>query len=793
MKKTILFTVLSFCFLSINAQTLLFDFETPETSTNFQIFDGATLEGTLTMNIPNPDASGINTSATVLEGRKAGDAPEWAGMFSNPNPMDMIDASNGGQVCFDIWSADAVPVLLKLENDDVSNVWETSLMTAGGSSWETLCYDLTTIGTGGAAASGLFTRLVVFYDFGTVGTGTEQVYYLDNFTAPTATTSVIECIDLYNFEPTTMDSFSTFGATDTTLFPSEFIIPNPGPDGVNGSASVMKYTKQADAQVWAGMFFDMATPIDANFAYQVCVDYWSATGGPLLLKLENGTDPTWETSQTSSTSGGWETLCYDLSADDIGGAATGPASGRVFSRMVLFADFGTMGAATDTEFYFDNFLVKVDNTVSAYDVTFSVDMNAVTGFTQPYVSGTFNDWSGTANPLDDSDGDGVWTTTIAVNQGAHEYKFNYDDWAVQEEFDFGYSCTVTDGTFTNRKLVATADTDLGVVCWNSCFACGNAVSITVNMGQGNEMVSMDGFFIAGGGNFGNPGDFPLTDPDGDGNHSITLEREIGFTSFYTFTNGACPDYSCKENIAGQACANPEDFNDRDMGPVMQDTIINTCFGFCSDDLQCGDAALKSITFEVNTNPIAGTFTQPYLSGNFNSWSGDADPMDDADGDGIYTITKMLLPGNYEYKFTFDNWTLQEEFVGGEDCTITDASGDFVNRELVVGDDDQSFCFTFNSCGDCTTSTSDLTYDESMFTVNPSLITTGQTVIIFGDDFNEQKELTLVNAIGQVAQVIKIQGNTHKQVLDVQELQDGFYFINVRTDGKYMTRKIVIAY
>ncbi len=793
-KKTTLLMALSFLMLHVQAQTLLFDFEAPETSTNFQIF-GGNLEGVITANIANPDASGINTSATVAEGKKASDAPDWGGMFTNPNSTETIDATSGGQICFDIWSSEAVPVLLKLENDDVSNVWETSLSTAGASAWETLCYDLATIGNGGAAASGTFTRIVLFYDFGTVGTGTERVFYLDNFTAPTATTTSIECIDLYNFEPTTMDSFSTFGATDTTLVPSEFIIPNPAGDAVNGSTSVLRYTKQADAQVWAGMFFDMANTIDANFAYQVCVDYWSPNGGDLLLKLENGSNPTWETLQTSSTAGGWETLCYDLSADDIGGSATGPATGRIFSRMVLFADFGTMGAATDTEYYFDNFLVKVDNSVSAYDVTFSVDMNGVTGFTQPYVSGTFNNWSGTANPLDDADGDGVWSATLNIDQGTHEYKFNFDDWAGQEQFDLGYSCTVTNdtGEFTNRVTVITDNTDLGTVCYNSCYACGDAVSITINMGQGNEMVSPEGFYIAGGGNFGNPGDFPLTDDDGDGAHSITIERQVGFTSFYTFTNGACGDYSCKENIAGQDCANPDDFNDRDMGPVMQDTVINTCFGFCSDNLECGDAALRSITFEVNTNPIAGTFTQPYLSGNFNSWSGDANPMDDADGDGIYSLTLDLLPGNYEYKFTFDNWALQEEFVGGEDCTITDASGDFVNRELVVGEDDMMFCFTFNTCSDCTSSTSDLDYDGAIFEVNPSVIVNGQTQIIFGDNYTDQKELTIVNAVGQRIQSILLNGNTDRYTLNVNELKGGFYFINVQTQGKQMTSKIVITY
>ncbi len=689
------------CFLfaySANSQTSTLDFETPETSTNFQIF-GGNLEGAVTANIANPDASGVNTSATVVEGKKASDAPDWGGMFSNPNPTDVIDASNGGQICFDIWSANAVPVLLKLENDDLSNVWETSVNAAGGSAWETICYDLS---AGAAPASGQFTRFVIFYDFGTVGTGTEQVFYIDNIVYPSITTTTIECQELYNFEPTTMDEYSTFGANaDSTHVSADFIIDNPGADAVNGSGKVLRYTKLANAETWAGFFFDLAEDIDANFAFEICVDYWSADGGPLLLKLENASD-SWETLQTSSTNGGWETLCYDLTADDVGGNATGPATGRSFNRMVLFPGFGNMGGAADTEYYIDNFLVKIDNEVEDYMVTFSVDMNSVTGFTQPYVSGTFNDWSGTANPLDDSDGDGVWETTISISQGQHEYKFNYDDWAGQEDFTgTAYACTVTDpsGQFVNRSLVVTGDMTDGTYCFNSCFACGDGVVVTVNVGQGNETVAMDGFFLAGGGNFGVPGDNPMT-ANGDGSHTIKFERGTGFSSHYTFTNGACADWSCKEDISGQACADPDNFNDRFMGPITQDTVINTCFGLCSTDLMCGDDALREVTFAVDMNDYTGSFTQVYMSGTFNGWSGDANPMDDSDGDNVWETTLMLNPGMIEYKFTLDNWAAQEEFGGvSYACTIVDPSGQFVNRSYVVSQD-ETVQYCFNSCYAC---------------------------------------------------------------------------------------------
>jgi 1,4-alpha-glucan branching enzyme len=36
-------------------------------------------------------------------------------------------------------------------------------------------------------------------------------------------------------------------------------------------------------------------------------------------------------------------------------------------------------------------------------------------------------------------------------------------------------------------------------------------------------------------------------------------------------------------------------------------------------------------------------------------------MSDDDGDGIWTITTPLEDGSYEYKFTVNGWSVQEQF------------------------------------------------------------------------------------------------------------------------------------
>ena len=47
-----------------------------------------------------------------------------------------------------------------------------------------------------------------------------------------------------------------------------------------------------------------------------------------------------------------------------------------------------------------------------------------------------------------------------------------------------------------------------------------------------------------------------------------------------------------------------------------------------------------------------------LAGEFNNWSPDADPMQ-RDENGTWTKTKMLSPGNLEYKFFVDGEWIQD--------------------------------------------------------------------------------------------------------------------------------------
>lgn len=111
------------------------------------------------------------------------------------------------------------------------------------------------------------------------------------------------------------------------------------------------------------------------------------------------------------------------------------------------------------------------------------------------------------------------------------------------------------------------------------------------------------------------------------------------------------------------------------------------------------AQTNDVTFVVDMNLYPGTFTTVHVNGTFNGWCGACNPMTDANTDGVWEVTLPITsPDTIEYKFTVDTWTDQENFVGGEPCTVT--NGGFTNRQLIFAADTIMDTVCWNFCGTC---------------------------------------------------------------------------------------------
>ena len=66
---------------------------------------------------------------------------------------------------------------------------------------------------------------------------------------------------------------------------------------------------------------------------------------------------------------------------------------------------------------------------------------------------------------------------------------------------------------------------------------------------------------------------------------------------------------------------------------------------------------KRVKFEV----IADTGSKVFLAGSFNAWDDTAKELKEKDGDGYFTGTLLLEPGEYEYKYVINGeWHIDAE-------------------------------------------------------------------------------------------------------------------------------------
>ena len=194
----------------------------------------------------------------------------------------------------------------------------------------------------------------------------------------------------------------------------------------------------------------------------------------------------------------------------------------------------------------------------------------------------------------------------------------------------------------------------------------------------------------------------MTDPDGDGVYSVTVADLVGTVEYKYAINGfADQENLVNDMVDGASCAPVTDFNGYANRQIAADGTANDFYGTC--DGTCNDvpvAPAVDVTFQVDMSQYQGTYGTVNINGSFNGWCGACATMTDDDGDGVFSITIGLSPATYEYKFTLDGWTAQEEFTEGDACTST--IDGYTNRTLDVTEATTLDAVCYNSCDACPT-------------------------------------------------------------------------------------------
>ena len=113
----------------------------------------------------------------------------------------------------------------------------------------------------------------------------------------------------------------------------------------------------------------------------------------------------------------------------------------------------------------------IDDGSCAYLVTLQVDMSNEEVVSGAYVAGGFQGWDASGTPMDNP-GLGLYTYTLQLANGTHDYKFiNGGDWAGEESVPAECGADNGLGGYNRQVVVAGSDMTVDVVCFGECAAC----------------------------------------------------------------------------------------------------------------------------------------------------------------------------------------------------------------------------------------------------------------------------------------------------------------------------------
>ena len=272
---------------------------------------------------------------------------------------------------------------------------------------------------------------------------------------------------------------------------------------------------------------------------------------------------------------------------------------------------------------------------SAYDVTFEVDMRGFTqSYTTPEVNGAFNGWCGNCWPMADADGDSIWQLQMTFAPGdSLEWKYSADNWNIQEDLDSSLSCVTINYDpgapngwgYINRVAVVNSDTTFSAP-WNLCGVSGTPgctdslssnynptatiddgsclYSVTFNVDMNCDTTTFTEVNLESPAFGWCGGCVILSDPDGDGVHSVTLDLPLGaFEYKYALDNWHHQEDLVDDMINGGICAPITDYATYANRQVTVVAGLSTSDSYGSCDacvLGCTDSTA------LNYNPLANT-------------------------------------------------------------------------------------------------------------------------------------------------------------------------------------------
>lgn len=394
------------------AQTIE-DFE----SIKMNIFENGST-GSVTV-VPNPDATGINTSMYVGKMVRAKDGKPWQGWYSiMATPVDM---TANKYVHVKVWKPRISPTCFKFElgAGDSGDTFPITEVSETGK-WVEVVFDY----TANTKVTGDYVKIVFIPDFIDPVNLTEDIviYFDDMYVNNDPTVGSAPVTLMENFELIPLTLLSDGNVDDQSSFT---LVTNPDPTGNNLSGWVLDFKRDKDAANWTGFWSLLPTPVDVTTNHYAHVKLWKPRQSNAKFKLEGGTNGTKEFPSLHGTAelGVWQDIVFDINE------FTG-----TYPKIGLLIDMDGEALTEDIHIYVDDIMVNNDpNPKGPPKQILQVDMNGATMVAgdRVWITGNFGGINGSwATPGDnpnnemlDTDGDGIYTIELSVAPGNYEFKF----------------------------------------------------------------------------------------------------------------------------------------------------------------------------------------------------------------------------------------------------------------------------------------------------------------------------------------------------------------------------------
>lgn len=357
MKKIILMNLLLLSIVGYT-QNAPINFETPGNGANWTWITFENGANTALQMVPNPDTSGINTSATVGKITVLTNSAPYAGFesihqLSNPSGApafgSYVVTSNNCTVKIMVYKSVISDVGIKFVNATNGSTGFITKPNTLVDQWEEMTFDFS------SRIGQTNDQIVISPDYQS-SRSSDNICYIDNITF---SQEVEKPVLPLGFESsTTYYSFTNFQNTVTTK------ATNPYPTGINTSTTVAKMRKNPGV-TWAGSFIELGTAIDFSNNNTLKMKVYSPFAGKVFrLKLENQAATTYvEINATNTTANAWEELTFTF---------PGIVNANSYKRVVVFCNFGEAGIGEN--YYFDDIRLNTNMSIDDNDWNTSIKL-----------------------------------------------------------------------------------------------------------------------------------------------------------------------------------------------------------------------------------------------------------------------------------------------------------------------------------------------------------------------------------------------------------------------------------